>query len=105
MKKESDIVASGGWIKREYRTQPITVLIGSITFVAAVATGICAISVVALWRIDGVVPPLALRWALGGLPVTAVLIALTGFVAKREPERTIFRYTVLNPDRDPRKMY
>ena len=105
MKQESDIVASGGWIKREYRTQPITVLIGSATFVAALVTGICAIAVVALWRIDGAVPSTALGWALGGLPVTALLIALTGFVAKREPERTIFRYTVPDPDRDPRKLY
>ena len=98
-------MASGGWLKREYRTQSITVLIGSVTFVAAVVTGICGIAVVALWRIDGVMPPLALRWALGGLPVTALLIALTGFIAKREPERTIFRYTISSPDRDPRKMY
>jgi hypothetical protein len=81
------------------------VLIGCLTFVSAVVTGICAIAVVALWRIDGVVPPLALRWALGGTPVTALLIALTGFVAKREPERTIFRYTVPNPDHDPRRLY
>jgi len=105
MKSASDIVASGGWIKREYRTQPFTVLIGCVTFVAAVVTGILAIAVVTLWRIDGVIPFGSLRWALGGIPVTAVLIAFTTFVAKREPERTIFRYNVSNPEYDPRKQY
>lgn len=88
MKRKSDIVA---WRGREYRTQPITVLIGSVTFVVAVVTGIGAIAIVVLWQIDGAVPSQALHWTLGGLPVTALLMALTAFVAKSEPERTIFK--------------
>jgi hypothetical protein len=87
--RKSDIVA---WRWSEYRTQPVTVLIGSVTFVVAVVTGIGAVAVVALWQIDGVVPPQALRWTLGGLPVTALLMTLTAFVAKREPKRTIFKF-------------
>jgi hypothetical protein len=105
MKPESDIVACGGWIKREYRTQPFTVLVGCVAFVAAVVTGILGISAVVLWRIDGVIPFTALWWTIGGIPVTAVSVAFTAFVAKREPERTIFRYNAPNPEHDPRKLY
>ena len=105
MKQESDIVASGGWVKRDYCTQPLTVLIGSVMFVVAAVTGIGVTAVVVLWRIDGVMPGAALCWALGGVPVTALLIALTRFVAKREPEKTVFTYTAPNPDRDIRNLY
>lgn len=97
MKWKSEIVAGGGWSEYRYRTQPIAVLIGSITFVVAVVTGIGAIAVVALWKIDGVVPLQALYWTLGGFPVTALLIALTAFVAKHEPKRTIFKFLDSGP--------
>ena len=105
MKNPNEIVASGGFVRRSYRTQPIAVLIGSIAFVMCVITGISAIAVVALWRIDGSVPVAALRWTLYGLPVSALLIAITSAVAKREPEMTIFHYSSPNPEHNHRNLY
>ena len=105
MKKSDGIVDCGGWVTREYKTRPFTVLVGSMAFLAGVATGICAIAVVVLWRVDGVVPHMAVRWTLVGIPVTAVLVALTTVVAKHEPERTIFKYKAVNPEYDPKKLY
>ena len=105
MNKSDGIVATGGWVKREYRTRPFTVLVGTLAFLAGVATGICAVAVVVLWRVDGIVPHMAVRWTLAGIPVTALLVALTAVVAKREPERTIFKYKAVNPKYDPKKLY
>ncbi len=105
MKKANGIVATGGWVKREYRTRPFTLLVGSMAFLAGVTTGICAAAVVVLWRVDGIVPHMAVRWTLVGIPVTALLVALTAVVAKREPERTIFKYKAVNPEYDPKKLY
>ncbi len=48
---------------------------------------------------------MAVRWTLVGIPVTALLVALTAVVAKREPERTIFKYKAVNPEYDPKKLY
>lgn len=105
MNSKDNIVASGGWFTRVYRTKPVALLIASAAYAVGTITGILAISVVVLWHVDGVIPVKALYWTLGGLPVTALLIVITRLVARREKERTLFNYQVQNPNRDARKLY
>ena len=105
MLQQYHIVASGGWLGRAYRTQPVSLLVAAVTLVAGMVTGILAIAVVVLWRVDGVIPAAVLRWTMVGVPVTGLLSLLVAFVSRREKERTMFKYDVPNPDRNPRNLY
>jgi hypothetical protein len=105
MKTTDDIVARGGWFKREIRFKPLHLLCGATALGSGMYTGVIGSIAAFVWFHDRVVPDAFLfRSSVIGTVATIFLIVLTLFVGRREKERKV-AVPEANQNTDPRCLY
>jgi cytochrome bd-type quinol oxidase subunit 1 len=84
-KKESAIVAWGGWFKREIRFKPFHFIAGTASLISGTFTGIVGGITAYDWFVGEVKPEsLLLKSTCVGMIVTLCLIVLTTIIGKED---------------------
>ena len=92
MNDKAHITACRELVVHKYRTKPVSVLLGAVTFVVSAYTGIIIIAIFWLPKLGEPVPTGAFEGIKFGVPISLFLIGITALVAKFEPKLTIFTY-------------